>query len=176
MEREALYHKTVNILFDAYFNDTLQHGNCYACAVGNIVAANMGLSFCLSPKRSVSHENLRLHWKGENNWYAEGLLPDRDSKYWVEAISLGHVSTEKLKGGTLEQINATGYSPLDLAKIECAFENAREFGVPTEENMFNGLCAVLEALKEIHHVTDEDLLTSNQSRFAAHYETRKITA
>ncbi len=40
MKNKSLYDKTVSILVDAYMNDTLQHGNCFACAVGNIVAAN----------------------------------------------------------------------------------------------------------------------------------------
>lgn len=42
MKRPELYQKTVDILVKAYFDDTLQHGNCYACAVGNIIAGNCG--------------------------------------------------------------------------------------------------------------------------------------
>jgi hypothetical protein len=53
MIKEPLYHKTIGILVDAYFDDTLQHGNCSACAVGNLVAAAKG----------CTPNELRPHWQ-----------------------------------------------------------------------------------------------------------------
>jgi hypothetical protein len=44
MNRPEVYHKSVQILYDAYFNDTLDvMVNCYACAVGNLIAGNLGM-------------------------------------------------------------------------------------------------------------------------------------
>ena len=36
MKNEKLYQKTVDILVQAYFNDTLEHTKCHACVVGNL--------------------------------------------------------------------------------------------------------------------------------------------
>jgi len=38
MKNEAKFNETVSILVRAYLNDTLIHGDCCACAVGNIIS------------------------------------------------------------------------------------------------------------------------------------------
>jgi hypothetical protein len=37
--KNELFNETVTILVKAYMNDTLEHADCEACAVGNIIAA-----------------------------------------------------------------------------------------------------------------------------------------
>ena len=41
---KATFSNSVDILVKAYFNDTLRHGNCLACAVGNLMQAS-GVKF-----------------------------------------------------------------------------------------------------------------------------------
>jgi hypothetical protein len=82
MKRTDLYNKTVNILVEAYFNDTLKHGNPCACAVGNLIAANKGIKI---------FEN----FMGELEWF--GVSPD----WWfhknrIQAESTGYLHAEVL--------------------------------------------------------------------------------
>lgn len=154
MKREALYHKTVDILFDAYFNDTLEHGNCYACAVGNIVAANMGYKFV--PSRRIIAGGKSQSWDWEGKPY-----PSK-GKGWGSLIGWSPYTHPPLTAQTWKQINSTGYSPYELQMIERAFE---QFDVKYDEHcnsrnpedrMFIGLVAVLDKLKQIHEVDDNE--------------------
>lgn len=154
MIRPELYHKTVNILFDAYFNDTLEHGNYCGCAVGNIVAANMHKTFF-----KISYENeIGVDWVGEED----------GGRHWFFSIKPEELLCDEInQTKALAQIKSTGYSVEELIKIESAFESA-DYGVCRDERMFNGLVLVLNALKEIHEVTDDH--ETNVSRFSNHYK------
>ena len=134
MKRPELYKKTVDILFNAYFNDMLRHGFCGACAVGNIIKANVGI---------VS-----------DNWY-----------YVIEEKRSGRSSQIADPEIARTEINSTGYTINELAKIEAAFEGAPGW---KEDYMFNGLVAVLEVLKEIHEVGEEEAAAAAQP-FRNHY-------
>lgn len=157
MIKPELYKRTTDILYQAYFKDTLEHMNCYACAVGNLVAANMGKSFCIDQKA----EEQKIFWAGYEPYSGrEGRKP-----------SWHPLHTNKTQN---PEILSTGYSVEDLCGIEEAFEYAHSHVESTETNMFNGLCAVLNILAEIHQVTDQDLLTSNNNRFKEQYERRAV--
>lgn len=162
MIKEELYHKTVGILYDAYFNDTLEHRNCYACAVGNLIAANNGYEF------TTEHSGLRnFVWRGFAPYGEEWI--GRKVAHWYGLVSPFRNCTDK--DVALKQILSTGYSIDEIILIEQAFESG-DFGESKDEEMFNGLVAVLEVLKEIHQVTDEDLLQANNKRFKDHYAKR----
>lgn len=151
MIKAELYHKTVGILFDAYFNDTLEHCNCRKCAVGNLIAGNLECDFQTfeglenSPIYMVSGKAVHVPWLSYDSHFS---CTDRRS-------------VNKL----------TGYSNKELLRIENAFEDC-DGGENKEDYMFNGLVAVLNVLKEIHEVTDQDLLTTNNNRFKEQYERR----
>lgn len=171
MNRPKIYHKSVDILYNAYFNDTLRHSNCYACAVGNLVAANMGKKFTRHSVRDTKYDRcLELGWDGENcyidetsvdmaGWYT--ILCGYDEIYFPRAFSKGQ-----------KELSAIGYDLEEVTLIEAAFESAPK-GENDEDWMFNGLVAVLEVLKEIHEVTDEEVIQSNHKKFKDHYQ-RKI--
>lgn len=146
MKNEALYKRTCDILFDAYFNDTLRHNNCMACAVGNIVAANMGYVY------NTDNRDQFLVWKNCIRWGWNIIV-------W----SLGEKSDELGD----EQVKSTGYSPFELREIEKAFERCNG-GVSTEDKMFNGLCAVIEVLNKIHEVEEDN----QTERFSNHYKSK----
>lgn len=164
MIKPELYKRTTDILYQAYFNHTLEHQNCYACAVGNLVAANM----C---KRFVIDEALteqKLYWEGYNSYDIKSTGGKDVSWFGIIKRVFSHGS-----GNHHEEIISTGYTIMELTRIEHAFEVC-ERGKNDEDWMFNGLVAVLEVLKEIHQVTDQDLLTNNNNRFKEQYERRTV--
>lgn len=170
MIREELYHKTVGILVAAYFNDTLIHGSCYACAVGNLVAANMGLGYKRSGHQSIFK---KLIWvDGSNELPYPGDNPG--AKGWGSVLSTNFgkdqtIDLDDYRGLAKEQIDSTGYSVYELAQIENAFENASQCG-SDEDRMFNGLISVVEALDQIHENTDAQVKEESKKRFV------KVTA
>lgn len=136
MNRPQLLAKTRQILFDAYYNDTLEHGNCHACAVGNIVAANMGIEV-------VPGSSLGLLWKTDS--------PEWDMVFMTSRGIQRKTPVEYDSETPRAQIDATGYTWQELAKIEFAFETA-DHGNSEEDYMYNGLVAVLDVLDQIHDV------------------------
>lgn len=146
MIKPELYKRTVDILVDAYFKDTLEHGTCAACAVGNIIAANLGIPI-------LKNEKGWLAWNGED-----------DNPIWFQACMIGHARPEKNIGEVKKLIDASGYSLDDVAKIERAFEDAHYNG-NDDAYMFGGLMAVIEVLDQIHQNTDTELTKSTKQKF-----------
>lgn len=145
---KATFESTVDVLVKAYLNDTLEHGSCEACAVGNIVhAAGFkrygNLAFKDMPKDSCGN------WKALFVTYSDGVqrIRKRDTeKYWnydPEWVSIG----EKM-------VASTGYTDDELAQVEFAFETADK-GKNDDEWMFNGLMSVVDVLAKIHSVSLE---------------------
>jgi hypothetical protein len=147
MNRPELYKKTVDILYQAYFKDTLRHANCQACAVGNIICANLGALPNIKEPGSVNYKA------------SDGIV------YGIRWSNYG----SHTRNPQLDVTAVTGYSHKEIVKIELAFECVSH-GKCAEDYMFNGLVAVLDVLKQIHEVTDEDQI--NNDRFTEHYQTR----
>lgn len=144
MKNEALYHKTVDILVEAYFQNSLEHNNCAACAVGNIIAANMGYEY--------HHNGNQLYWFGKSVSEAHA---------WYEILFSSKLNTEGLK-----QIASTGYSMKEIIAIEEAFENQYSSSDDADKRMFNGLMAVIDVLDVIHEVDNETTISS-KNKFIA---------
>lgn len=161
MLKPELYKKTVNILFDAYFNDTLVHNNCYACACGNIVAANSGYQFV--PAEDAPHK--KLTWDVSGGKYHSARADNK--AHWFYPLSM-FVPSEYDMELAKKQIHAAGYTVQDFMIIERAFEGASK-GHCDEDYMFNGLVAVLEVLKQIHQVDDNE---PEVARFRQHHATK----
>lgn len=147
--RIDLYKKTVDTLYEAYFNDALEHNVCTACAVGNILGFMDWNNLFTTTKYEPSFSQVLLQ--------TDGIYYSKYDKECLSNIKL------------IEQIEKSGYSWQELAKIEFAFESAPE-GKSDEDYMFNGLVAVLEVLKNIHDIEDEASL-ENVKRFETHYQT-----
>lgn len=118
------FEKTVDVLVKAYLNGTLEHGNCCACAVGNIIADSCGYTYRLQQKRCCSWEWLESIPK----WY---------SKYNNSVVPC-------------PQVEATGYTVVELAKIERAFEGLNI--ARGQDYMFDGLMRVVDVLAHIHKI------------------------
>lgn len=133
------FNHTVNVLVKSYLEHTLFHGSCAACAVGNIIADSTG--------RKVI---------GRNSW--NNGFPTWDDVF-VTAFGVPQpIEMQHYIGEAKKQIDSTGYSVKELARIESAFECVRgrdrftESKSSEDEEMFNGLMAVLDVLAEIHNI------------------------
>lgn len=146
MKNKELFTKTVNILVDAYFKNTLQHGSCAACAVGNIIACNMGLK--------ISEDLCFWEKKGKT------IYSDWDNVF-VTTREGQEINPKEYFGEAKKQIDSTGYTWQELAKVEFAFETADE-GNSEDDYMFNGLMSVCDVLIEIHEGNEAEKETAKQ--------------
>lgn len=140
---KATFEHSIDVLVRAYLNDTLQHNNCTACAVGNMIADALKFEF-------------KKTWAGLT-W--ENKYPE-----WIDVFcttSNGQRKTpEAYEYSAKYQIDSTGYPWQDLAKIEYAFETAPK-GNNDDDWMFNGLMAVVDVLADIHGI---DLKQKEQAK------------
>lgn len=146
MKNKELFDRTIGILVKAYQNDTLQHSNCYACAIGNLVAANNGVKIQKIENRFV-WDNSKPEWQAIHS-FCNGRQ-SFDNPVW---------------GNTYEGLNqllSTGYTTKETAKIEYAFEMA-EYGDNQDTYMFNGLMSVVDALMEIHEGNETEIAEAKQ--------------
>jgi hypothetical protein len=149
------FNYTVNVLVKAYLNNTLEHGKCAACAVGNIIADCKGIT----PQKDAfgRHEfdyftnDIPVFW--HYLFMTDGITqkPYDDSE-WISSQDI----KERKKAGH-EQVISTGYTIEEMAKIEYAFETAPgrpqdKFDGFDDKWMFNGLMAVVDVLAQIHGI------------------------
>jgi hypothetical protein len=182
MIRSELYDRTMAIIMEAYFNDTLQHSACTACVVGNIVAANMGYKVVPTGDKIFRNDGDYPYDQDKQytftyryfNWITtKGAVIEAMETNWniyspiYEARVF--VLSDRWRDG-LTEIKSTGYSVSELSRIEYAFEAAPK-GTCDEDWMFNGLCAVIEVLDEIHEndsIEQSEVIKQTFNRRAAH--------
>jgi hypothetical protein len=129
MKNKELFDKTIAILVKAYQNDTLEHGDCQACAVGNLVAANKGIRLYRDSDGTLCSSHSYF-----------------DNAQWARAILEG----KEDKGG-FEEIKTTGYSIEELILIENAFElYPRSPVFDYDQDGYKGLMSVVDCLMQIH--------------------------
>lgn len=142
------FNHSVNVLVKAYLNDTLEHDNCSACAVGNLVAAEMGITyFKLSPPK---------HCNGVTPAF---IKADGDCSSWFDCLMYEDSEESLLPDPCANHLKAIGYSISEVQSIEDAFESAPGYDLENSldpEWVFNGLMAVVEVLAEIHGISLEE--------------------
>lgn len=155
MNREEQYYKSVDILLDAYNRGTLQHANCDRCAVGNLLGHGDWIN-SFATGAGINHENIVTKCGSMRN-------PSWDSD-WT---------------------NETEYSVSELMKIEDAFErdHVNSFIGKSEDELhtanrlasyqYEGLCRVLDCLKEIHEV-DQPIIDDHKDQFKSIYEEKYL--
>lgn len=138
MNRPELFYKSVNILQKAYFKGTLKHGDCRACAVGNLIAGNAGMEnpICSLEWINKTGSDPNYNAGGCESWYA--ATPN--GRYFAGM----RVS--------IRQVELSGYDAYDLSEIERAFEGNK----CDDNDGFEGLCAVIDTLMEIHEFNSEE--------------------
>lgn len=137
------FNETIGILVDAYFKGTLEHMDCAACAVGNIIASKLGCHIDYDPDQKTT-----MWFRGttrlEPIWPRLFFTPRPQGKQrkWPK----------RYRGTIAKQVDASGYSWQELARIERAFESVSPEGITTDEWNFNGLMAVVDVLADIHAI------------------------
>lgn len=124
------FNNTINILVKAYLNGTLKHGNYSACAVGNIISHSLPYS--------------------EMN-YLQGWPTVFMTELDKLNDSIQTTCPENYFGEARKQIDSTGYTWRQLAKIEKAFESVDK-SLSSDDRMFFGLMAVIDVLAKIHKI------------------------
>lgn len=138
-------------LVKGYLNETLAKGHPCGCAAGHIVARSTERvivkrynSFCWSDGDEYSYS----HWNNVFATHRSGVQVIQEINYEGEAKA---------------QIDATGYSWRELARIEKAFETATKIWYTdypsctpesVDADQYNGLVAVFRVLCENEGIAD----------------------
>lgn len=138
---KATFENSVNVLVKAFLKGTLEHTNCYACAVGNLICDANGYTYtkvegCMQTIRLKENDGLYDGGTFGGGWHS--VLHWKNNKRQI----------------AITEIEKTGYSIDEIAQIEKAFEGAEQ-GDSAEDWIFNGLMQVVSALAEIHNVSLE---------------------
>lgn len=144
---------SVGVLVLAYLNDTLSHGQCDRCAVGNLLGGHKewALVFCTQSHGNDRQQVIAL---GEREYVDRmSMKPAQVTWFTMDEEKLGMLNA---KSFGLSLIRNSGYTVLELARVEAAFEatNLCPYSLVwrKDENMFNGLMAVVDVLADIHGV------------------------
>lgn len=135
MKNPELYHRSVDILADAFRLNALDNKSCAKCAIGHLVAANSGYTV-------------------NDEWYwgdvAEGFKrPEWEYMVWTErdGDNCWTITDESIR-----QCESTGYSVEELGVIENGFADG-------------DILAVIDVLDQIHEVTDQNVSVQSKSKF-----------
>jgi hypothetical protein len=146
------FKNAIDALVYAFFNDTLAKGTCTACAVGNICAHAMGATVVADGTYNAMREGRIVenhHWR--YLFFTDGLGVQH----------FGKATGNSLYG--LAMIARTGYSLMELARVEKAFETNTKINWMTYyrsskeaimQDQYNGLMAVVDVLCEIEGIED----------------------
>jgi hypothetical protein len=144
------FKNAIDALVHSFFNDTLAKGTCQACAVGNMVAYGFG-----KKKTSITSDAAK-DGVGNHMWK-------------VAFYTNGDTGIQKINEESFDYqavrvcCEATGYSPLELAKVEYAFEISTKIDwidyrnhskEEVMQDQYNGLMAVVDVLCEIEGIED----------------------
>lgn len=136
------YINAVDAITKAYTNDTLQFRNDCGCAVGHLIAHNMGIGVILD-------EDGKAVW-------------DHRTPVWSEVFLCG-VDLAPIDSvlGAPEQIMSTGYTIDELKRIEWAFETTIDssYDFNTAERFYQQEClwaGMMLALEEVRAIEDVD--------------------
>ena len=141
MKNKELFERTVNVLVNAYLNNTLKNSDCAACAVGNLILASNGT-------KPIIDENGDLEWDFSVQFGHEGVS-------WY-----GVVHHNEKPNKSLDDTNKTGYTWSQLTLIENSFERpkGRTFLESKEERMYLSLMSVIDCLMNIHEANEIEVL------------------
>jgi hypothetical protein len=149
MKDKIRFDRAIKALVSAFFDETLAKGTCYACAVGNIVAKCIG-GKVIKTSNSFTCDIDNTTWE---NVFITEMFRQRTCPENYE------INAE----GCKDQIDATGYSWTELAKVEKAFEKNtiiawKGYTDYTKDEImqdqYNGLMAVVEVLCEIEGIVN----------------------
>jgi hypothetical protein len=144
------FDNSVKVLTQAYLNNQIVNDNCSACAVGNLIAYALHISYVRFLNDDLPIR--ALCWLGSSprwGFVLRGTLKESDN--------------EQPGYSAQEQIAATGYTLAQLTLLEDAFEwplGLNRNTCTNAERTYQGLLAVVVELAKIHGV---DLFTSERA-------------
>ncbi len=167
MTRET-YNWAVDLILDAYNEGKLEHGNCSACVLGNILNTDIwALDFCTNYGNSQSIDQLPLTSEEDFNCYCVSK----------ERNTLKNLKTIEEKRSFLNNLyNSKGFTREELMRIEFTFENSiyPDYFIlkNTKEGQFIGLTAVLKLMSTMveEDIISEETINSNQERLVKVFE------
>ena len=149
MKTSERFNIAIKALVQAFLQGTLFKGYCSTCAVGNIISYHKGIKLS-------SCYDIMLEKDGteENTKWFDVFGTTRQDQF---------IYPHKYVNEAKEQIDSTGYTWQELAKIEYVFEtntkippdNYTEYTLKEiDKDQFNGLMAVVDVLCEIEGITE----------------------
>ena len=126
------FDRAIKALVKGYINNTLKPAKCTACAVGNIIAECNNYTIS---------ENLEWIDSEDKQQYPEWI------NVFCTFFCLQTIKKENYIYNAKKEIDSTGYTWQELAKVEAMFER-------TKGDIFNKLMAVVEVLCEIENFDD----------------------
>lgn len=132
MKYPERFERAIRKLVRAFFDDELLKGRCRYCAVGNMC-------------------------DNQYEWSLVFNTPQRPRLVGKEIILEQDIDLLFYRDSSKEVIDSTGYTVLELARVESAFERAEEVGDKNSlQSQFNGLMAVVDVLCDIERIEDAE--------------------
>lgn len=126
MQKPERFVRAIESLRKAFFKGTLRNQHCQACAVGTIVAAAYGKEVTKEIAFGYSEESVVQVGEDLNNTEWDALFMNGRKQYNEENLnSIFYLTHARLIKKARALIKPTGYSELELALIERAFETNR---------------------------------------------------
>lgn len=148
MKNQERFDRSVAILLKAYLNDTLYAFDCHACAVGNLVAGNMGFKIVESRSHEEFDEDL-YNWIDKSGKKVRPCWGAYTGTTLIWARNLG-----------TEQEKSTGYSKSEINRIEAAFMlgiSLNSYVEDSKDTNFARLMNTIDCLMEIDEVSVESV-------------------
>lgn len=148
MKHSKRFSDAIDALVKGYIHGTLAKGTCAACAVGNIVAKGIGCE--------IKNRNGVFEWMRNTN-------PSWSMVFVTGSDGSQFICPENYLGSIKNEIDSTGYTWQELARVEEAFEQNTKISFENYENVtpeeidkdqLNGLYAVVDVLCEIEGIKE----------------------
>jgi hypothetical protein len=185
MNRSDQFWKSVNTLATAYLQGKLEPLDCASCAVGNLVAAELGGASVAGwvdewPVHSTSPQgNWRDAIRSNEVWQPRkaAAVLNADATRFVTPIFIDiDMSVVQTVSVTDYSVTDVGYdpatplpyTPIEFFRIESAFLHGLD---GRDQSTFESLMDAVEVLFDIHNVEDEDLKSEAKEAFDGDYNT-----
>jgi hypothetical protein len=158
MNEQQRYDTVFNVLTSAYVNGTLHVGNPCGCAVGNLVAAAIGVTFeqdgtwkGFTPKWSHKFTTVRLHTLFTSYKGMSKMTYNNGNHVQLLRMCLD----DEIESEAMWQLEQIGLGFDILMGIEWHFETGSYEGKDNDERMFLGLMSVLSFLEDVWNIKTE---------------------
>ncbi len=151
MKLPERFERAYQALLTAFFDETLAKCNCTACAVGNIVAA--GYNTKVFKDKDTGDLKCNVVNREWSSLFVTLSNSKKQGQYFEKFYNKNY---EDLLA--IDNVNVTGYSVEELARVEFAFETNTIISYQNYfkytrneimEDQYNGLMAVVDVLCEI---------------------------